>query len=279
MRTNVNRIREKKAKGEPLVMLTCYDYSTARILDEAGIELLLVGDSLGTVMLGYENTIPVTLEEMIHHTKAVTRGVKNAMVVADMPFMTYQISDEDALRNAGRLIQEGGADAVKIEGGENVASAIKTITDAGIPVMAHLGLTPQYIHALGGYRVQGKSVDTATKLYHDALAVEKAGAFALVLETVPTRVATHISEALKIPTIGIGAGAGCDGQVQVIHDLLGSFTDFKPKHARRYVNLAQIIAEAVKKYCSDVAAHEFPGTEESFSIDDESFGEFLKLIS
>ena len=279
MRTNVNRIREKKAKGEPLVMLTCYDYSTARILDEAGIELLLVGDSLGTVMLGYENTIPVTLEEMIHHTKAVTRGVKNAMVVADMPFMTYQISDEDALRNAGRLIQKGGAGAVKIEGGENVASAIKTITDAGIPVMAHLGLTPQHIHALGGYRVQGKSIDTATKLYHDALAVEKAGAFAVVLETVPTRVATRISQALKIPTIGIGAGAGCDGQVQVIHDLLGSFTDFKPKHARRYVNLAQIITEAVKKYCSDVTAHEFPGTEESFSIDDESFGEFLKLIS
>ncbi len=279
MRTNVNRIREKKAKGEPLVMLTCYDYSTARILDEAGIELLLVGDSLGTVMLGYENTIPVTLEEMIHHTKAVTRGVKNAMVVADMPFMTYQISDEDALRNAGRLIQEGGAGAVKIEGGENVASAIKTITDAGIPVMAHLGLTPQHIHALGGYRVQGKSIDTATKLYHDALAVEKAGAFAVVLETVPTRVATRISQALKIPTIGIGAGAGCDGQVQVIHDLLGSFTDFKPKHARRYVNLAQIITEAVKKYCSDVASREFPSTEESFSIDDISFGEFLKLIS
>jgi len=279
MRTNVNRIREKKAKGEPLVMLTCYDYSTARILDEAGIELLLVGDSLGTVMLGYENTIPVTLEEMIHHTKAVTRGVKNAMVVADMPFMTYQISDEDALRNAGRLIQKGGAGAVKIEGGENVASAIKTITDAGIPVMAHLGLTPQHIHALGGYRVQGKSIDTATKLYHDALAVEKAGAFAVVLETVPTRVATRISQALKIPTIGIGAGAGCDGQVQVIHDLLGSFTDFKPKHARRYVNLAQIITEAVKKYCSDVASREFPSTEESFSIDDISFGEFLKLIS
>jgi 3-methyl-2-oxobutanoate hydroxymethyltransferase len=279
MRTNVNRIREKKAKGEPLVMLTCYDYSTARILDEAGIELLLVGDSLGTVMLGYENTIPVTLEEMIHHTKAVTRGVKNAMVVADMPFMTYQISDEDALRNAGRLIQKGGAGAVKIEGGENVASAIKTITDAGIPIMAHLGLTPQHIHALGGYRVQGKSIDTATKLYRDALAVEKAGAFAVVLETVPTRVATRISQALKIPTIGIGAGAGCDGQVQVIHDLLGSFTDFKPKHARRYVNLAQIITEAVKKYCSDVAAREFPGAEESFSIDDISFGEFLKLIS
>ena len=279
MRISVNQIREKKTKSEPLVMLTCYDYSTARILDDAGIELLLVGDSLGTVMLGYESTIPVTMDDIVHHTKAVVRGSKKAMVVADMPFLSYQVNREEALYNAGRLIQEGGAGAVKMEGGENIASIIKSITSAGIPVMAHLGLTPQYIHALGGYRIQGKSVDSAVRLYQDALAVEQAGAFALVLETVPTLVAAHISKAIKIPTIGIGAGAGCDGQVQVVHDILGSFLDFKPKHARRYANLAKTITEAVTTYRDDVISHNFPGDEESFTIDSEVYEEFKRRIS
>jgi 3-methyl-2-oxobutanoate hydroxymethyltransferase len=279
MRTSINHIRGKKAKGEPLAMLTCYDYSTARILDDAGIEILLVGDSLGTVMLGYESTIPVTMEEMIHHTKAVVRGTKKAMIVADMPFMTYQINEEEALYNAARFIQEAGAGAVKIEGGEHIAPVIKRITDAGIPVMAHLGLTPQYIHALGGYRIQGKNVETAVKLYRDALAVEQAGAFALVLETVPTLIATHITKNLKIPTIGIGAGDGCDGQVQVVHDILGSFTDFKPKHARRYANLADSITQAVTAYQNDVAAHDFPGEEESFTIESDVYEEFKRTVS
>ncbi|MDD5604868.1 MAG: 3-methyl-2-oxobutanoate hydroxymethyltransferase [Dehalococcoidales bacterium] len=279
MRISVNQIREKKTKSEPLVMLTCYDYSTARILDDAGIELLLVGDSLGTVMLGYESTIPVTMDDIVHHTKAVVRGSKKAMVVADMPFLSYQVNREEALYNAGRFIQEGGAGAVKMEGGENIASIIKSITSAGIPVMAHLGLTPQYIHALGGYRIQGKSVDSAVRLYQDALAVEQAGAFALVLETVPTLVAAHISKAIKIPTIGIGAGAGCDGQVQVVHDILGSFLDFKPKHARRYANLAKTITEAVTTYRDDVISHNFPGDEESFTIDSEVYEEFKRRIS
>jgi 3-methyl-2-oxobutanoate hydroxymethyltransferase len=279
MRFSVNNIKEKKTSGEPLVMLTCYDYSTARILDEAGIELLLVGDSLGTVMLGYETTIPVTLEDMIHHTKAVVRGSKKAMVIADMPFLTYQINREEALHNAGRLIQEGGASAVKLEGGEHIASIIQSLTDTGIPVMAHLGLTPQYIHALGGYRIQGKSADSAVKLYRDALAVEKAGAFALVLETVPTPVATHISKTLKIPTIGIGAGMGCDGQVQVTHDILGSFVDFKPKHARRYANLTDTITQAVTRYHEDVISRNFPGEEESFNMESEVYEEFKRRIN
>ena len=279
MRTSINHIRGKKAKGEPLAMLTCYDYSTARILDDAGIEILLVGDSLGTVMLGYESTIPVTMEEMIHHTKAVVRGTKKAMIVADMPFMTYQVNEEEALYNAARFIQEAGAGAVKIEGGEHIAPVIKRITDAGIPVMAHLGLTPQYIHALGGYRIQGKNVETAVKLYRDALAVEQAGAFALVLETVPTLIATHITKNLKIPTIGIGAGDGCDGQVQVVHDILGSFTDFKPKHARRYANLAESITQAVTAYRDDVASHDFPGDEESFVMDSDVYEEFKRAVS
>ena len=279
MRISVNQIREKKTKSEPLVMLTCYDYSTARILDDAGIELLLVGDSLGTVMLGYESTIPVTMDDIVHHTKAVVRGSKKAMVVADMPFLSYQVNREEALYNAGRFIQEGGAGAVKMEGGENIASIIKSITSAGIPVMAHLGLTPQYIHALGGYRIQGKSIDSAVRLYQDALAVEQAGAFALVLETVPTLVAAHISKVIKIPTIGIGAGAGCDGQVQVVHDILGSFLDFKPKHARRYANLAKTITEAVTTYRDDVISHNFPGDEESFTIDSEVYEEFKRRIS
>jgi len=279
MRTSINKVKDKKTKGEPLVMLTCYDYSTARILDDAGIELILVGDSLGTVMMGYESTIPVTIEEMLHHTRAVVRGTKKAMVVADMPFMTYQINEEDALRNAARFIQEAGAGAVKIEGGEHIAPVIRRITDAGIPVMAHLGLTPQYIHALGGYRIQGKNADSAVKLFNDALAVEKAGAFALVLETVPTPVASYITKCLTIPTIGIGAGAGCDGQVQVVHDILGSFTDFKPKHARRYANLADTITQAVTSYRDDVICHSFPGAEESFSMDEQVLEEFRRRIN
>ncbi|MBN1369845.1 MAG: 3-methyl-2-oxobutanoate hydroxymethyltransferase [Dehalococcoidaceae bacterium] len=276
MRVNVNSIRQMKSRGDKVVMLTCYDYSTARILDEAGIPLLLVGDSLGMVMLGYESTIPVTMEEMLHHAKAVTRGVKSAMVVADMPFMTYQVSKKEALRNAARFVQEAGAQAVKLEGGANIAETIKKITENGIPVMGHLGLTPQYINQLGGYRIQGKTSDSAVKLYRDALAVENAGAFALVLETVPAPLAGFISRKLTIPTIGIGAGAGCDGQVQVINDMLGSFTDFVPKHARRYTNLAEITSQAVKTYQQEVCSGLFPGEENSFCMDQAVFEEFVR---
>jgi len=278
MRVNVNSVRQMKSRGEKVVMLTCYDYSTARILDDAGIPLLLVGDSLGMVMLGYDSTIPVTMDEMLHHTKAVARGAKSAMVVADMPFMTYQVSKKEALRNAARFIQEAGAQAVKVEGGANIAETVEKITENGIPVMGHLGLTPQYINQLGGYRIQGKTPDKALKLYNDCLAIEKAGAFALVLETVPAPLAEFISRKLEIPTIGIGAGAGCDGQVQVINDLLGSFTDFVPKHARRYASLAEITTQAVSSYKQDVCSGAFPGPANSFDMDEAVFEEFTRSV-
>jgi 3-methyl-2-oxobutanoate hydroxymethyltransferase len=232
MRIDIKYFADKKASREKLVMLTAYDYSTARILDEAGIPLLLVGDSLGMVMLGYDSTIPVTIDDMLHHTRAVSRAARRAMVITDMPFLSYQVSTAEALRNAGRLVQQGGAQAVKLEGGVNVASTIQAIVSAGIPVMAHLGLTPQYVHQLGGYHVQGKSLEVAKRLYQDSLSVQQSGAFALVLETVPESLAAFITSHLSIPTIGIGAGAGCDGQVQVVNDLLGSFYRFFPQTCR-----------------------------------------------
>ena len=268
MRYRVHHFKEMKQKGEKFAMLTAYDYLTARIIDEAGVPLILVGDSLGNVVLGYETTIPVTMDVMVHHSKAVVRGVKNALVVGDMPFMSYHVSMEDALRNAARLIQEAGTHAVKIEGGTTVADKIKRMVDCGIPVMGHIGLTPQSINQLGGSRIQGKTPEAAQKLLEDALAVEQAGAFALVMETVPAPLATLITQKLTIPTIGIGAGAGCDGQVQVIHDVLGLTAGFVPKHARQYAKLADAIKAAVTEYQNDVKTSVFPAEANSFPMDE-----------
>ena len=258
MRVTINQIKAMKPKGEKIVMLTAYDYSTARLVDEAGIPLILVGDSLGMVVLGYESTIPVTMEEMLHHTKAVVRGTKQAMVVGDMPFMTYHVSVEDALRNAARFIQEAGAQAVKLEGGVTVAEKVKRIVECGIPVMGHIGLTPQSIHQFGGFKMQGKTPEAAANLLEDAKALEQAGAFAIVLETIPAQLARLITDKIAIPTIGIGAGPDCDGQVQVINDILGSFADFVPKHAKQYVKLTDIISKAVSQYRDEVKAGTFP---------------------
>ena len=268
MRFNINQIKDMKFKGEKIAMLTAYDYSTARILDEVGIPLILVGDSLGMVMLGYESTIPVTMDEMLHHTKAVVRGTQKAMVIGDMPFMTYQISTEEALRNAARFIQEAGAQAVKLEGGVTVAEKVKRIVDCGIPVMGHIGLTPQSINTLGGYKIQGKTPATAQKLLDDAVALEQAGVFAIVLETVPAPLATLVTKQVSVPTIGIGAGAGCDGQVQVINDLLGTYSDFVPKHAKQYARLSDIIKNAVTEYNSEVKNGSFPTEKNSFTMDE-----------
>jgi len=268
MRVNVNQIREMKQQGEKIAMLTAYDYATAKIVDEAGIPLILVGDSLGMVVLGYDSTIPVTLEVMLHHTKAVVRGTKKALVIGDMPFMTYHVSTEDALRNAGRFIQEAGCQAVKLEGGVTVAEKVKRIVDCGIPVMGHIGLTPQSINAFGGYKIQGKTPEAATRLLADAVALEQAGAFAVVMETVPAPLAALITKKIGIPTIGIGAGAGCDGQVQVINDILGSFTDFVPKHAKQYARVAEVVAGAVTAYYDEVKSGLFPTAAQSFPMDE-----------
>ena len=233
-RLPITELKVMKQRREKIPMLTAYDYPTARLVEQAGVPIILVGDSLGMVVLGYDSTVPVTMEDMIHHAKAVVRGTERAIVVADMPFMTYQVSTEEALRNAGRLIKETGATAVKLEGGQEVAETVRRLTAAGIPVMGHLGLTPQSVNQLGGYRLQGKTPAAAVKLLHDAKALEDAGAFAVVLETIPARVAECVTARLAIPTIGIGAGPFCDGQVQVIHDFLGIFQDFVPRHAKQY---------------------------------------------
>ncbi|MEN8614357.1 3-methyl-2-oxobutanoate hydroxymethyltransferase [Dehalogenimonas sp. THU2] len=268
MRTTIQQVRDFKAKGEKFAVLTAYDYATARIVDRAGIPVILVGDSLGMVVLGYESTIPVTMDEMIHHTKAVVRGTDKAMVVADMPFMTYHITVEETLRNAARFIQEAGAQAVKLEGGVTVADKVRKLVDCGIPVMGHIGLTPQSVNQLSGYKVQGRNLQAAKKLLADARALESAGAFAVVLETMPTELSAYISSKITIPTIGIGAGAGCDGQVQVISDLLGLFTDFVPKHAGQYARLADLIADAVTAYAADVKNGSFPTLHQSFTMEE-----------
>ena len=268
MRISIHQIKEMKQKGEKITMLTAYDYAIARIVDEAGIPLILVGDSLGIVVLGYESTIPVTIDEMLHHTKAVVRGTKCSLVVGDMPFMTYHTSIAEAQRNAARFIQESGAQAVKLEGGVTVAEKVSAIVNCGIPVMGHIGLTPQSINQIGGYKVQGRTEETAKRLLEDAKALEQAGAFAVVLETVPTPLATLITQKVSIPTIGIGAGVGCDGQVQVVSDILGLFTDFVPKHAKQYAKLADIIRAAVTDYDREVKAGTFPTEEQSFSMDE-----------
>ena len=276
MRSTINQIKAMKQKGEKITMLTAYDYSTAKIVDEVGIPLILVGDSLGMVMLGYETTIPVTMEEMLHHTKAVVRGTKQAMVVGDMPFMTYHTSVDEALKNAARFIQEAGAQAIKLEGGVTVAEKVRRIVECGIPVMGHIGLTPQSIHQFGGYKVQGRTPEAAVKMLKDAQALEEAGAFAIVLETVPTPLATLITKKISIPTIGIGAGIGCDGQVQVINDILGSFTDFVPKHAKQYAKLADIMSSAITEYYNEVKAGSFPTAKQSFSMDESILAELAK---
>ncbi len=268
MRITINQIKEMKHRGEKIAMLTAYDYTTAKIVDQAGIPLILVGDSLGTVVLGYGSEIPVTMDDMIHHTKAVARGTKKAMVIGDMPFMSYHISTEEALRNAARFIQEGGAQAVKLEGGVNVAEKVNRIVGCGIPVMGHIGLTPQSVHQLGGHRVQGKTPEAAKALLKDARALEEAGAFAVVLETIPAQLASLITSKVSIPTIGIGAGTGCDGQVLVISDMLGLFTDFVPRHVKQYAKLADIMSSAVTDYYSEVKAGTFPTEAHSFSIDE-----------
>ena len=268
MSVTVSTIRDMKRKSEKITMLTAYDYTTAKIVDEAGVPLILVGDSLGMVVLGYSSTVPVTLEVMLHHTKAVVRGAKNAMVVGDMPFMTYQVSEEEALHNAARFLQETGCQAVKLEGGVTVEKTIRRIVDCGIPVCGHIGLTPQSINQFGGHKIQGKTPEAAKRLLEDALAVERGGAFAVVLETVPAPLAALVTKKLGIPTIGIGAGAGCDGQVQVINDVLGSYTDFVPKHAKQYARVADVISKAVAEYHADVKSGAFPTEAQSFPMDE-----------
>jgi 3-methyl-2-oxobutanoate hydroxymethyltransferase len=276
MRVSINQIKEMKAKKEKIVMLTAYDYSIAKLVDEAGIPLILVGDSLGMVILGYDSTIPVTMDEMIHHTKAVARGTKQAMVIGDMPFMSYHTSTTDALRNAARFMQEGGAQAIKLEGGVTVAETVKRIVDCGIPVMGHIGLTPQSVHQLGGHRVQGKTPEAAERLLKDAQALEQAGAFAVVLELVPAPLSKLISEKLSIPTIGIGAGPDCDGQVQVISDLLGLFSDFVPKHAKQYAKLAGSIKTALADYIAEVKDGKFPTPQNSSTMDESLLQELAR---
>ncbi|MCL0104628.1 3-methyl-2-oxobutanoate hydroxymethyltransferase [Dehalococcoidia bacterium] len=268
MRITINQLMEMKRKGEKFCMLTAYDYPTARFVDDAGVPIILVGDSLGMVMLGYESTIPVTMEEMIHHTRAVSRGARNALVVGDMPFMTYHTSIEDALRNAGRFLQEGGAQAVKLEGGETVAEKVRHIVASGIPVMGHLGYTPQSTYQLGGPRAIGRSAEAARQLLRDARALDEAGVFSIVLELVPAPLAKLVTEKIGVPTIGIGAGKHCDGQVQVINDLLGLSADFVPKHARQYARLADIIKSAIAEYLAEVKAGSFPAPEHSPTMDE-----------
>ncbi len=257
-------IQQMKVAGEKISVLTCYDFPTARILDSCGIDMMLVGDSAGVVFSGYENTLPVSVDEMVYHTRAVMRAEPKALVVADMPFLSYQVDLSEARRNAGRLIKEGGAAAVKLEGGENAAAAIRAIVDMDIPVMGHIGLTPQSIHRMGGYKVQGKSDAQAEQLLADAAAVEAAGAFAVVLEGIPQKLAARLTAQLAIPTIGIGAGPHCDGQVLVIHDILGLCEKYSPKFVKKYIDLRPIIGEAVASYIREVKGGEFPTDAHSF---------------
>jgi 3-methyl-2-oxobutanoate hydroxymethyltransferase len=251
-------IQTMKKEGKKISMLTAYDYPMALLEDQAGIEIILVGDSLGMTVLGYENTLPVTMEAMIHHTKAVTRGAKYALIIGDMPFMSYNTSERDAILNAGRFMKEGGADAVKLEGGVGVKDIVKAIVKAGIPVMGHIGLTPQTISMLGGFKVQGKDAEAAQKIIDDALLLEDVGAFSILLEAIPAPIAKRITERLKVPTIGIGAGVHCNGQVLVVHDLLGLFDRFTPKFAKRYVNLSELMIQAFKSYKEEVFQGIFP---------------------
>jgi 3-methyl-2-oxobutanoate hydroxymethyltransferase len=269
---------QKKERGEAITMLTAYDYPTALAMDKAGVDSILVGDSLAMVVLGYENTLPVTMDEMLHHARAVARGAKSALLVGDMPFMSYQVSTEEAVRNAGRFLKESGMDAVKLEGGRERADAIRTIVSAGIPVMGHLGLTPQSVHQLGGFRAQGKTASAAKRLLEDAQILEDAGAFSIVLEAVPARLAETISKKISIPTIGIGAGTGCDGQVLVTHDVLGLFERFTPKFVKQYANFHAAMNKAFTDYIDDVESKRFPAVEHTVEMTDEEWAAFLKEI-
>ena len=269
MKNTVLTLQQAKNENKKITMLTAYDYSTARLIDEAGVNMILVGDSLGNVMLGYEDTVSVTMEDMIHHGAAVARGAKNAMVVVDMPFMSYQTSVYDAVVNAGRLMKEARANAVKLEGGVDVKEQIKAIVAAGIPVVAHIGLTPQSVNAFGGHKVQGKTEAAAKKLIADALAVEEAGAFSVVIEGVPAKLAALITKKLTIPTIGIGAGAECDGQVLVYQDMLGMYSDFTPKFVKKFSNVGEVMKAAFEQYINEVQSGAFPSQEHCYAIDDE----------
>jgi 3-methyl-2-oxobutanoate hydroxymethyltransferase len=270
-RLTVAEIQALKAKGEKIVMLTAYDFPSARLADEAGVDMVLVGDSLGMVVLGYDSTLPVTVEDMIHHIKPVVRGSDRALVVGDLPFMSYQVSVEQALANAGRLVQEGGAQAVKLEGGVHMAETVRRLVEVGIPVVGHIGLTPQSINQLSGYKVQGRTPEAAERLLEDAIALEQAGAFSIVLEEIPAPLAELVSRRLQIPTIGIGAGKGCDGQVQVWHDLLSYYTTFQPhhlgRHVKQYASIGQEMRKAIEEYASEVRAGSFPTPKESFTMD------------
>ena len=266
-RVTTTKLKAMKGRGERIAMITAYDYSTARLVDAAGMDAILVGDSLGQVMLGYDSTVPVTMDDMVHHTKAVARGVERALVIGDIPFLSYNVSEEEALRNAGRLMQEAEARAVKLEGAA-VAPTVARMVAAGIPVMGHLGLTPQSINVFGRHRIQGKTREAAARILEDAIKLEEAGVFALVLETVPTPLAALISRKLSVPTIGIGAGAACDGQIQVLHDVLGYTPGYTPKHARKYAEAAAAFAAAFKMYIADVREGRFPEDEHSFGMDE-----------
>ncbi len=269
VKNTITTLKAQKEKGEKITMLTCYDYSTAKLMEEVGINTILVGDSLGNTMLGYDDTLQVTMEDMIHHCAAVSRGINDILLVCDMPFMSYQTSVYDAVVNAGRLVKEGHANVVKLEGGVEVCPQIEAIVKASIPVCAHIGLTPQSINSFGGYKVQGKTEATAKKLLEDALAVEKAGASMVVLEGVPAALAKHVTEKLSIPTIGIGAGAGCDGQVLVYQDMLGMFSDYVPKFVKQFASVGEVMKNAFAEYKKEVENSTFPSEEHTYAIDDE----------
>jgi 3-methyl-2-oxobutanoate hydroxymethyltransferase len=267
-----------KDRGERIPALTAYDYTSAQIVDAAGVPLILVGDSLGMVVLGYETTIPVTLEDMLHHTRAVVRGARSALVVGDLPFLTYQVTREQALANAGRMLAEAGCKAVKLEGGAEVAPTVRRLVEAGIPVLGHIGYTPQSANRFGRGRVQGKNLERGLELARDALALEEAGAFAIVLELVPRQLAAELTRRLRIPTIGIGAGPECDGEIQIFHDVFGLYRDFCPRHTKRYADLSQILGAAAQKFAAEVRAREFPGEAQETSMDGEVMGQIRSLL-
>ncbi len=277
-RVSVRDIRGMKCRGEKIPVVTAYDYTSAQIADAAGVPLVLVGDSLGMVTLGYENTIPVSMEEMLHHSRAVVKGTSKAFVILDLPFLSYQITDDEALRNAGRALQEGAAQAVKLEGGQRVSTTVKRIVETGIPVMGHIGLTPQSVHVFGGYRARGQGKKEALELVRDAQALQGAGAFAVVLELVPAPLSRLITKQLDIPTIGIGAGPHCDGQVQVFHDILGLYTDFVPKHTRRYAEGFEIFKSALETFIEDTRSSVFPSEDETLSMDESVIQEIEETL-
>lgn len=271
-------IKQKKDKREKISMLTAYDYGLASLLDEEEIDVILVGDSVGMVMLGYDSTVEVSMEEMLHHCKAVSRGVNRALIIGDMPFMSFNVSIEETIKNAGRFIKEGGCEAVKLEGGEEISDKVEGLDKAGIPVLGHIGLTPQTVTKLGGYKVQGKSVEKAKYLIRSSKALEKAGCFGIVLECVPSELSKIITEKIEIPTIGIGAGANCDGQVLVTQDLLGMYGEFMPKFVKRYTNLRKKIKDSIKEYKKEVRNREFPSQENEFSMPENSLAEIKKFL-